>query len=41
MSKEMDEKLKLAHKVVDADDQAGGKTCVTLPWYNLAEPEIS
>ena len=35
MSKDMDEQLKLAHKVVDAVDRANTKTCVTLLRYKL------
>ena len=32
MSKDMDEQLKLAHKVVDVVDRANRKFCVTLLW---------
>ena len=39
MSKDMDEPLKLAHKVVDVVDRANRKVCVTLLWYNLDKPE--
>ena len=35
MSKDMDEQLKLAHKVVDVVDRANRKICVTLLWYNV------
>ena len=38
MSKDMDEQLKLAHKVVDVVDRANRKICVTLLRYN---PESS
>ena len=31
LSKEMDEQLKLAHKIVDVVDRANKKPCVT-PW---------
>ena len=33
MSKDMDEQLKLAHKVVDVVDRAKRKICLTLLWY--------
>ena len=32
MSKDMDEQLKLAHKVVDVVDRANRRICVTLLW---------
>ena len=35
MSKDMDEQLKLAHKVVDVVDRAKRKICVTLLCYNV------
>ena len=41
MSKDMDEQLKLAHKVVDVVDRASRKICVTLLRYNVDEPESS
>ena len=41
MSKDMDEKLKLAHKVVDVLDGANRKICVTLLRYNVDKPESS
>ena len=41
MSKHMDEKLKLAHKVVDVVDGANRKICVTLLRYNMDKPENS
>ena len=41
MSKDMDEQLKLAHKVVDVVDQAQREICVTLLWYNVDEPQSS
>ena len=39
MSKDMDEQLKLAHKVVDVVDRANKKICVTLLRYNVDKPE--
>ena len=41
MSKDMDEQLKLAHKVVDVLYRANGKICVTLLRYNVDKPESS
>ena len=41
LSKEMDEQLKLAHKVVDIVDRANTKNCVTLLRYNVDKPESS
>ena len=41
MSKDMDEQLKLAHKVVDVVDRANRKICVTLLQYNVDKPESS
>ena len=41
MSKDMDEQLKLAHKVVDVVDRANRNICVTLLLYNLHKPESS
>ena len=41
MSQDMDEQLKLAHKVVDVVDRANRKICVTLLWYNVDKPESS
>ena len=35
MSKDMDEQLKLNHKVVDVVDRANRKICVNLLWYNV------
>ena len=40
-SKDMDEQLKLAHKVVDVVDRANRKYCVTLLRYNVDKPESS
>ena len=40
-SKDMDEQLKLAHKVVDVVDRANRKICVTLLRYNVNKPESS
>ena len=39
MSKDMDEQLKLAHKLVDVVDRANRKICVTLLRYNVDKPE--
>ena len=41
MSRDMDEQLKLAHKVVDVVDRTNGKICVTLLRYNVDKPESS
>ena len=41
MSKDMDEQLKLAHKVVDVVDRANRKICATLLRYNVDKPESS
>ena len=41
MSKDMDEQLKLDHKVVDIVDRANRKICVTLLRYNVDKPESS
>ena len=41
MSKDMDEQLKLAHKVVDVVDRANRKIFVTLLRYNVDNPESS
>ena len=39
MSKDMDEKLKLAHKVVEVVDRANRKIYVTLLRYDVKKPE--
>ena len=39
MSKDMDEQLELAHKVVDAVDRANIQICVTLLRYNMDKPK--
>ena len=39
MSKDMDEQIKLAHRVVDVVDRANRKICVTLLRYNVDKPE--
>ena len=39
MSEDMDEQLKLAHKVVDVVDRANRKICVTLLRFNVDKPE--
>ena len=41
LSKDMEEQLKLAHKVVDVVDRANTKICVTLLRYNVDKPESS
>ena len=41
MSKDMNEQLKLAHKVVDVVDQLNKKICETLLRYNVEKPENS
>ena len=41
MSKDIDEPLKMAHKVVDVVDRANRKICVTLLQYKLDKPENS
>ena len=41
MSKDMNEQLKLAHKVVDVVDRANRKICATQLRYNLDKPESS
>ena len=40
-SKDKDEQLKLAHKVVDVWDRAKRKICVTLLRYNMDKPDSS
>ena len=41
MSKDMDEQLKLSHKVVEVVDRTNRKICVTLLRYNVEKPECS
>ena len=41
MSRDVDEQLKLAHKVVDVVDRTNRKICVTLLRYNVDKPESS
>ena len=41
MSRDMDEQLKLAHKVVDVVDWTNRKVCVTLLRYYVDKPESS
>ena len=41
MSKDMDEQLTLAHKVVEVVDRANRKICVTLLRYNVDKPGSS
>ena len=40
-SKDLDEHLKLAHKVINLADQAIRKNCVTLLWNNVEKPGSS
>ena len=39
MSEDMEEQLKLAHKVVEVVDRANRKVCVTLLRYKVDKPE--
>ena len=41
MSKDMDGELKLGHKMIDLEDSADRKICVTLLRYNVEKPETS
>ena len=41
VSKDMDEQLKLAHKVADVVDRANRKICVNLLRYSVYKPESS
>ena len=41
LSRDMDEQLKLAHKVVEVVDRANRKICSTLLRYNVNKPESS
>ena len=41
MSKDMDEQLKLVHKVIDVVDRPTRKTCVTLLRYKVDNPQTS
>ena len=41
MSRDIDEKLKLVHKLVDIVDRTNRKICVTLLRYNVDKPESS
>ena len=41
MSKDLDEQLKLAQKVIDLVDRANRRICVTLLRYNVDKPESS
>ena len=41
MSRDMDEQLKLAHKVVDVVDRTNRQICVTLLQYDVDKPESS
>ena len=41
LSKDMEEQLKLAHKVIDVVDRPNRKICVTLLRYKVDNPETS
>ena len=41
MSKDMNEQLKLDHKIVDVVDRANRKICVSLLRYDVDKPESS
>ena len=41
MSRDIDEQLKLVHKVVDVVDRTNRKICITLLLYNVDKPESS
>ena len=41
LSKDMEEQLKLVHKVTDVVDRPNRKVCVTLPRYKVDNPETS
>ena len=41
LSKDMEEQLKLVHKVIDVVDRSNRKICVTLLRYKLDNPETS
>ena len=41
LAKDMEEQLKLTHKVVEFVDRAHRKICVTMPRYNVEKPETS
>ena len=41
LPKDMDEQIKLTHKVVEVVDRANRKSCVTLLRYNVDKPESS
>ena len=41
LSKDMEEQLKLVHKVIDVVDRPNRRVCVTLLRYNLDKPETS
>ena len=41
MSKDKDELIKLAHRVVDVMDRPNRKICVTMLQYNVDKPECS
>ena len=41
VSRDMDEQIKLAHKVVDVVDRSNKKICVTLLRYNVDKPDSS
>ena len=41
LSKDMEEQLKLVHKVIDVVDRPNRRICVTLLRYNVDNPETS
>ena len=41
LSKDMEEQLKLVHKVIDVVDRPNRKICVTLPRYKVDNPDTS
>ena len=41
LSKDMEEQLKLVHKVIDVDDRSNRRICVTLLRYKVDNPETS
>ena len=41
LSKDMEEQLKLVHKVIDVVDRPNGRVCVTLLRYKVNNPETS
>ena len=41
LSKDIEEQLKLVHKVIDVVDRPNRKICVTMPRYKVDNPETS